>query len=147
VADELPSGDKAVYLFLEILAFCFALASVDAFVAKHWLASAGYVVVAIVLFVAGIKWPQIKRKLSKKPRKQPQPEIEMPLEIKIPTTTRQPSPVSSTPLPREMVDVTPEHLIGFYRQGHTSVQASKLAEAFVGKWMKVTGHLGDILGT
>jgi hypothetical protein len=47
---------------------------------------------------------------------------------------------------REMVDVTPEYLTGFYRQGHTSVQAKKLAEAFIGKWIKVSGPLGDVLG-
>jgi hypothetical protein len=47
---------------------------------------------------------------------------------------------------RKIVDVTPEYLIGFFNAGHTSVQAKKLAEAFIGKWMKVSGLLGDVLG-
>jgi hypothetical protein len=151
--DELPSGDRAVYVFLEILAFCFALASVDALVARHWLASSGYFTFAVVLFVAGIKWPQIKQKLSKNPHGQAQPKIE------IPPTPPQPLPSSSVSMPpavhsetesqsekRETVNVTPEYLTGFYREGHTSVQARKLAEAFLGKWMKVSGPLGDVLG-
>src|ERR1700680_15172 len=71
-----------------------------------------------------------------------------------PAVVSQPHAIVSEPAPepeaqsekREMVDVTPEHLTGFYHEGHTSVQASKLAEAFIGKWMKVTGPLGDVLG-
>jgi hypothetical protein len=70
-----------------------------------------------------------------------------------------PLPISSASLPlairpeteaqdekREMVNVTPEYLIGFYHEGHTSVQARKLAEAFIGKWMTVAGSIGDVLG-
>jgi hypothetical protein len=45
------------------------------------------------------------------------------------------------------VDVTPEYLTGFFRGGHTSIQAKKLAEAFIGKWMKISGHVDDVLGS
>ena len=65
--DELPSGDKAVYVFLEIMAFCFALASVDALVAARWIKSACFFLVAIAFFLAGIKWPKIKVSLFSKP--------------------------------------------------------------------------------
>ncbi len=60
MADELPSGDKAVYVFLEISAFCFALASVDALATRHWVASIAYLLVAVVFYLGGIKWPQIR---------------------------------------------------------------------------------------
>jgi hypothetical protein len=133
MAGELPSGDTAVYLFLEILAFCFALASVDALVAKHWLASAGYMIVAVVLFVAGIKWPRIKQKLSG------------PSSGSLPLAAH-PADTFTQGENRQFVNVTAQYLMGFYRQGHTSVQANKLAEAFMGKWMKVSGPLGDVLG-
>lgn len=65
MADELPSGDKAVYAFLEILAFCFALASVDAFVARHWFGSIAYLLVAVLFFVGGIKWPEIRLRATR----------------------------------------------------------------------------------
>lgn len=39
--------------------------------------------------------------------------------------------------------ITPEYLLAFFRE-HTATQARKLAEAYVGKWMKVSGSLGDV---
>jgi hypothetical protein len=62
--DELPSGDKAVYVFLEILAFCFALASVDALVVRHWRSSVAYIAIALFFFIAGTKWPKLKAGFS-----------------------------------------------------------------------------------
>jgi hypothetical protein len=47
---------------------------------------------------------------------------------------------------REFVNVTPEYLIGFFNEGHMSIQAGKLAEAFIGKWITVSGPIGDVLG-
>jgi hypothetical protein len=51
----------------------------------------------------------------------------------------------SVPEPEErtIVDVTPEYLAGFF-DGHTSIQAQKLADAFIGKWVKVSGPLGNV---
>jgi hypothetical protein len=46
---------------------------------------------------------------------------------------------------RHVVDVSPEYLVGLFDQ-QTSLQAQKLADAFLGKWMLVTGSLGDVAG-
>jgi hypothetical protein len=47
------------------------------------------------------------------------------------------------PEERTIVDVTPEYLAGFF-DDHTSIQAQKLADAFIGKWLKVSGPLGNV---
>jgi len=47
------------------------------------------------------------------------------------------------PKKRTVVDVTPEYLVGFFHD-HTSIQAQKLADAFIGKWMKVSGPIGNV---
>lgn len=44
---------------------------------------------------------------------------------------------------RIIVDVTPEHLGRFVNQ-HTAIQADKLVEAYLGKWIKVAGPLGNV---
>lgn len=44
---------------------------------------------------------------------------------------------------RTVVNVTPEYLTGLF-EGHTVVQGEKLIEAYIGKWMKVSGRVGDI---
>jgi hypothetical protein len=47
---------------------------------------------------------------------------------------------------RKFVDVTPEYLIGLFKGNHTTIQSAKLAEAFMGKWIKVSGPTGDVMG-
>jgi hypothetical protein len=32
-------------------------------------------------------------------------------------------------------------------EGHTSLQASKMASAFIGKWMRLSGNLGEVLSS
>ena len=54
-------------------------------------------------------------------------------------------PTTDSPAAREIVDVTPEYLAEFFRD-RTSIQADKLAAAYLGKWMKVSGPLGNIGG-
>ena len=44
---------------------------------------------------------------------------------------------------RVEVDVTPEYLTGFFKD-HMDVQAQKLAAPFIGKWMTVSGPLGNV---
>jgi hypothetical protein len=44
---------------------------------------------------------------------------------------------------RIVVDVTPEYLASFFEQ-HTTIQANKLVEAYLGTWMPVAGPLGDV---
>jgi hypothetical protein len=43
-------------------------------------------------------------------------------------------------------DVTKEFLIGLL-QGRTDIQAQKLVSLYLGKWMKVSGRLGNILSS
>jgi hypothetical protein len=52
----------------------------------------------------------------------------------------------SAPPERHIVNVTPAYLVGLF-DGHTSIQGSKLAEAFIGKWMRLSGPLGDVRGS
>lgn len=47
----------------------------------------------------------------------------------------------------KLVNVTPEHLTGLFKGGHTSIQAKKLTEAFIGKWIKISGLVDDVLGS
>ena len=61
---ELPKGDKAVYVFLEMIALGFALGSVDSLMSgKPWYVTTGSLVLGIACFLAGIKWAKIKQKL------------------------------------------------------------------------------------
>jgi tRNA_anti-like len=46
---------------------------------------------------------------------------------------------------RQLVDVTPEHLVGFF-DTHTSIQAKELVAPYLGKWMHVSGLLGNVSG-
>jgi hypothetical protein len=46
---------------------------------------------------------------------------------------------------RVIIDATPAYLVGFFK-GHTHIQAEKLTEAYRGKWLKVSGPLGDVMG-
>jgi hypothetical protein len=39
--------------------------------------------------------------------------------------------------------ITPEYLIDFFKE-HTAVQAAKLTEVYIGKWMKVTGSVQEV---
>jgi hypothetical protein len=50
----------------------------------------------------------------------------------------------SEPGERIFIDVTPAYLVGLFA-GHTDIQAKPLATPFIGKWMKVSGPLGNVL--
>jgi hypothetical protein len=52
-------------------------------------------------------------------------------------------PATRLPDGRTLVDVTPGYLAGL-RGEHTEIQADKLLEAFVGKWMRVSGAVEDV---
>jgi hypothetical protein len=45
---------------------------------------------------------------------------------------------------RIFVNVTPHYLIRLF-DGYTSIQASNLVKPFIGKWIELSGQLGDIL--
>ena len=42
--------------------------------------------------------------------------------------------------------ITPEVLIGFFKE-HTSIQARKLIEPFIDKWMRVSGNLEEVISS
>jgi len=52
-------------------------------------------------------------------------------------------PTGRLPDGRVLVDATPQYLTGFFQE-HTDMQAKKLLEAFIGKWMRVEGPVGDV---
>lgn len=47
---------------------------------------------------------------------------------------------------RDVVKVTPEYLLGLFRQ-HTSIQAQRLIQPFLGQRMRVSGVIGDVSAT
>jgi hypothetical protein len=47
------------------------------------------------------------------------------------------------PADRIVVDVTPKYLAGLFEQ-HMNIQAKKLVEVYQGKWIRVSGSLGDV---
>lgn len=62
------------------------------------------------------------------------------------STTREASEPEEAPESdeRTFIDVTPAYLVGLF-EGHTDLHTLKLTEPFVGKWMKVSGPLGNVL--
>jgi hypothetical protein len=46
---------------------------------------------------------------------------------------------------REFADVNAEYIIKFYRE-HSGIQAQKLVQPYMGKWLRVAGPLGDVGG-
>ena len=42
--------------------------------------------------------------------------------------------------------ITPEYLISIFRE-HTDIQGAKLTAAYLGKWMKISGSLGNVIST
>jgi hypothetical protein len=61
MSDELPSGDKAVYIFLEMIALGFALEAVASFMhGDVWWRWIGALALGVLFFVAAVKWLQIK---------------------------------------------------------------------------------------
>jgi hypothetical protein len=51
------------------------------------------------------------------------------------------------PAPKRIViDVAPEYLMGFYKD-HTDVQADKLAENYIGKWLKLSGKVANVVSS
>lgn len=60
--DDVPQGDIAIYVFLEMVALGFVLEAVSSLArGDHWLRWAGLTLLGVVFFFAGIKWPAIKK--------------------------------------------------------------------------------------
>jgi len=43
-------------------------------------------------------------------------------------------------------NVTPKYLVSFFEE-HTSIQASQMAKPFIGKWMKISGRLNEVISS
>jgi hypothetical protein len=56
-------------------------------------------------------------------------------------------PAARLPDGRTLVDVTPEYLAGLFDEQHTIIQNERLLDAFVGKWMRVSGVVEDVFAT
>jgi hypothetical protein len=62
--DEVPTGDKAVYIFLEMTALGFVLEAVAALVrGDAWWKWAGAFLLGASFLLLGVKWPLLKEKL------------------------------------------------------------------------------------
>ena len=60
MSDELPTGDKAIAAFFEIVAIGYTCAAGDAILLHHdYEAGIKGLIIATVLFIVGIKWPAI----------------------------------------------------------------------------------------
>lgn len=68
---------------------------------------------------------------------------EIPPAAPIPPTLPTPNITTKLVGSRIVVDVTPEYLTGLFSQ-HLNVQAKRLIEPYIGKWMKLSGPLGDV---
>jgi hypothetical protein len=82
------------------------------------------------------------------PSSSPEPKITAPkvVEAPVPTAPQLPVPTSPSKKPgRNYVEahVTPEFLVGLY-DGNTKLRADTLVSEQVGKWMQVSGPLGEI---
>lgn len=51
---------------------------------------------------------------------------------------------ASSPEKEQVVDVEPQYLTGLFEK-HTSIQAQELVKPFIGKWMNVSGPLGNAI--
>lgn len=52
------------------------------------------------------------------------------------------SPIPSPPKDKLFVDVDPTYLMAFY-ENRTSVQGDQLAQNYIGKWIKISGNVGN----
>jgi hypothetical protein len=63
--DDIPTGNKAVFAFLEMVALAFAFEGVSAWLnGKPWNVCGESILGSLLFFLAGIKWPWIRHRLS-----------------------------------------------------------------------------------
>ena len=76
----------------------------------------------------------------------PAPIVEAPVLLPSPAPIAEPEPSSVDEFGRIFVgsNVTPAYLVGLLKQG-TVIRAVKQTESYIGKWMKLSGILDDVL--
>lgn len=86
----------------------------------------------------------LARRRRAKPPSVSSDEPSSPTPVSIQSVGPEPEPESDLPAEsRTVVDVTPAYLLGLFDE-HTSVQAQRLLEPFIGNWMRVSDPLGDV---
>jgi hypothetical protein len=107
-----------------------------------WVLFTLLVLIAISLFVVAIV---LLIKTRKAPVQGKEHEGSVLESVTAPTIADLPQEVKLPPKYSnlEIIDVTPDYLIGLFDQ-HTSIQAQRLIEPYIGKWMRVSGKLRDI---
>jgi hypothetical protein len=63
-----------------------------------------------------------------------------------PTPADVPTPVDSEERIFVGANVTPELLLSFFKE-HTAIQGQRLIEPFIGKWMRVSGNLSEVISS
>jgi hypothetical protein len=101
----------------------------------HWIMPS---ILAVALIVAGF----LHYKAAQVARRQTH------FYPKIATETQPVSPIISAPIVplrdgRVMANATPSELVGLW-EGHTTAQAEKLTESYIGTWLGVSGQAWDV---
>jgi hypothetical protein len=106
----------------------------------------GWSVIALLIPVAVmLVWDQRLRREQRHAPPAPAPIApSLPVQQAIAPAVAPPPQISvEEPHGRVVVSVTPEQLWANF-DGRTDVQAQKLLELYVGKWMKISGKIGDV---
>jgi len=77
----------------------------------------------------------------------------MPIPASVPASSPNPAPILAS-MPAAPVEertflgasVTPEYLLGLFKD-HTYIQAKKLIIPFIGKWMRISGNLEEVISS
>ena len=96
----------------------------------------------ILLFLAVFRKEQYEKVSHQSPAVGPSMAPPSP----VPTVQAPAPPTMNLADERIIVDVTPEYLMSFFAE-HTSIQAQRLIEPYIGKWMRVSGPLGNVSNT
>jgi hypothetical protein len=131
-------SDTAIRLYLALFTLGLVLGCVDQAVDQHWTKASICFVLSLPCAVIEFRWKKLKQ--WRKRRKERTSRV-----IPYDSTPKEQTSLETPEKKEEMVfvDVTPAYLLNFYKE-HIGVQADKLAEAYVGKWMKVSGRLGNV---
>jgi len=105
------------------------------------LFNTAFLLVGILLLwpATRLPWPLASASPTPPPPPPQAPPPARPASV-IPTTK---PPGVRTKQDRVIVDVEPAYLLNLYKD-HTSLQGQKLAEPYIGKWMQVSGPIGDV---
>jgi hypothetical protein len=95
--------------------------------------------ITLIGLTEGLRWINEKEK---------QPQSEIVLVVTTPIAKPEVKAAEQSSEERIFVgkNVTPRYLMNFFEE-HTGIQANKLAQAYIGKWIVVEGTLAEVLST